>query len=101
MRQAKTDLCGPFAVVFELARRKPTRFVKGADELLSNGKLKKIGGGVIEAESDLRKRPVPATVAAVEWLYTATSITAVRKGVTGVPFDGANSRLDLAQLAVR
>ncbi|WP_288468396.1 ABC transporter substrate-binding protein [uncultured Curtobacterium sp.] len=39
--------------------------------------------------------------AAGEWLYTATSITAVRKGVTGVPFDGTNSRLDLAQLAVR
>ncbi|PCN47834.1 peptide ABC transporter substrate-binding protein [Curtobacterium sp. 'Ferrero'] len=38
--------------------------------------------------------------AAGEWLYTATSITAVRKGVTGVPFDGTNSRLDLTKLAV-
>ncbi|MBT2503353.1 ABC transporter substrate-binding protein [Curtobacterium sp. ISL-83] len=39
--------------------------------------------------------------AAGEWLYTATSITAVRKGVTGVPFDGTNSRLDLSKLAVK
>ncbi len=39
--------------------------------------------------------------AAGEWLYTSTSITAVRKGVTGVPFDGTNSRLDLSKLAVR
>lgn len=39
--------------------------------------------------------------AAGEWLYTATAITAVRKGVTGVPYDGTNSRLDLAQLAVK
>jgi peptide/nickel transport system substrate-binding protein len=39
--------------------------------------------------------------AAGEWLYTATSITAVRDGVTGVPFDATNSRLDLSKLAVK
>ncbi|MFJ4297221.1 ABC transporter substrate-binding protein [Curtobacterium sp. NPDC089689] len=39
--------------------------------------------------------------AAGEWLYTSTSITAVRKGVTGVPFDGTNSRLDLSGIAVK
>ncbi|MFJ3033780.1 ABC transporter substrate-binding protein [Curtobacterium pusillum] len=39
--------------------------------------------------------------AAGEWLYTATSITAVRKGVTGFPYDGTNSRLDLSKLAVK
>lgn len=38
--------------------------------------------------------------AAGEWLYTATEITAVRKGVTGFPYDGGNSRLDLAGLAL-
>ena len=39
--------------------------------------------------------------AAGEWLYTATEITAVRKGVTGFPVDGGNSRLDLSKLAVK
>ncbi|MEV7932971.1 ABC transporter substrate-binding protein [Curtobacterium sp. NPDC089185] len=38
--------------------------------------------------------------AAGEWLYTATEITAVRKGVTGFPVDGGNSRLDLSKLAL-
>ena len=38
--------------------------------------------------------------AAGEWLYTATEITAIRKGVTGFPYDGGNSRLDLSGLAV-
>ncbi|WP_420367931.1 ABC transporter substrate-binding protein [Curtobacterium sp. L1-20] len=38
--------------------------------------------------------------AAGEWLYTATEITAIRKGVTGFPYDGGNSRLDLSKLAV-
>ena len=37
--------------------------------------------------------------AAGEWLYTATSITAVRKGGTGFPYDGTNSRLDRSTLA--
>jgi peptide/nickel transport system substrate-binding protein len=37
--------------------------------------------------------------AAGEWLYTATTITAVRKGITGFPYDGTNSRLDLSKLA--
>ncbi|PZE65671.1 ABC transporter substrate-binding protein [Curtobacterium sp. MCBD17_021] len=38
--------------------------------------------------------------AAAEWLYTATTTTAVREGVTGFPFDSTTTRLDLADLAV-
>jgi peptide/nickel transport system substrate-binding protein len=38
--------------------------------------------------------------AAAEWLYTATTTTAVRDGVTGFPFDSTTTRLDLADLAV-
>jgi peptide/nickel transport system substrate-binding protein len=54
-----------------------------------------------EKEADLRKAAkIVSEDAAGEWLYTATEITAVRKGVTGFPVDGGNSRLDLAKLAV-
>jgi peptide/nickel transport system substrate-binding protein len=38
--------------------------------------------------------------AAGEWLYTGTTITAVRAGVTGFPTDSTTTRLDLADLAV-
>ncbi|PYY35237.1 ABC transporter substrate-binding protein [Curtobacterium sp. MCJR17_055] len=38
--------------------------------------------------------------AAAEWLYTATTTTAVRDGVSGFPFDSTTTRLDLADLAV-
>lgn len=72
MSQKPTDLCGPFAAIFELARRRPVRYVKGANELLTTGKLKTTTG-TIEAEEDLRKRAVPkGDLTAVDWLYTAT-----------------------------
>ena len=55
-----------------------------------------------EKVSALRKAArIVSEDAAGEWLYTATEITAVRKGVTGFPVDGGNSRLDLAGLAVK
>ncbi|MGN6408127.1 MAG: ABC transporter substrate-binding protein [Curtobacterium sp.] len=52
--------------------------------------------------ADLQKAArIVSEDAAGEWLYTATSITAVRSGVTGFPYDGTNSRLDLSKLAVK
>jgi peptide/nickel transport system substrate-binding protein len=55
-----------------------------------------------EKVADLQKAAkIVSEDAAGEWLYTATSITAVRKGVTGVPYNGTNSRLDLSKLAVK
>ena len=72
MRQKPTDLCGPFAIILELARRRPVRYVKGADELLTSGKLT-TPSGTIEAEEDLRERPVPkGKLTDVDWLYAAT-----------------------------
>ncbi|ROP60639.1 ABC transporter substrate-binding protein [Curtobacterium sp. PhB115] len=53
-----------------------------------------------KAEALKKAAKIVSEDAAGEWLYTSTSITAVRKGVTGVPFDGTNSRLDLSGLAV-
>jgi hypothetical protein len=71
MRQEQTDLCGPYSVVFELARRRRVRYVKFADELLTNGELH-TSEGTIEAEEDLRERSVPEKIADVDWLYTST-----------------------------
>jgi len=52
MRQQPTDLCGPFAVLVEFARRHPVRYVKGAGELLTDGTLTMFGGDVIHSEDD-------------------------------------------------
>ncbi|GAA3300133.1 ABC transporter substrate-binding protein [Dactylosporangium vinaceum] len=40
---------------------------------------------------------IVAQDAAADWLYNPTLITAVRKGVTGVPTDSTNSRLNLTR----
>jgi len=71
MRQEQTDLCGPYAIVFELARRRRVSYVKFADELLTKGELQ-TSEDTIEAEEDLRERAVPGHIADVDWLYTAT-----------------------------
>jgi hypothetical protein len=78
MRQTPTDLCGPYSLLFELARRDPVLFVRGAHELLRDGVLTTRSGRIFEAAEDLRARPVPAGETtgslhpAVEWIYAAT-----------------------------
>jgi peptide/nickel transport system substrate-binding protein len=55
-----------------------------------------------EKDADLAKAAkIVSEDAAAEWLYTATTTTAVRDGVTGFPFDSTTTRLDLADLAVK
>ena len=72
MSQKPTDLCGPFSVVVELARRRPVEYVKWADELLTAGTLA-TPSRTIEAEDDLRERPVPqGQLTDVDWLFAAT-----------------------------
>jgi hypothetical protein len=73
MRQTPTDLCGPFAILVELARRNPVGYVKAAAELLDKGTLTTPTGEVIEAEEDLRERPVQdGPIGHVDWLLAAT-----------------------------
>lgn len=73
MRQNPTDLCGPYSVLMEFARRHPTRFVRGAAELLRAGVFTTQNGRTFVAEEDLRGRRVPGpVVAAAEWIYVAT-----------------------------
>lgn len=80
MRQSPTSLCGPFAVVLELARRDPWRFVRAVGRLLDEGTLSVLDGVEIEAEPDLRARPLPEAAAEdddwgpgeLDWMVTAT-----------------------------
>lgn len=72
INQRQTDLCGPASLVFEFARRRPARYVRGIGQLLSRGVFEKPGGGEFVAASDLRGRVVPGEIKAVDWLYMAT-----------------------------
>ena len=73
MKQQKTGLCGPFAILMELARRDPVRYVIAARELLETGALHCPGGRVITAESELRQEPLTQVqTGQVDWLLGAT-----------------------------
>ena len=54
------------------------------------------------AVADAKLQQAAALVSAdapAEWLYTATTLTAVRDGVTGFPTSSTSTRLDLSELA--
>lgn len=73
MKQNPTDLCGPFSMLFEFARRRPATYVKAAGELLFDAKFTTLGGRVFHAAADLRTRPVPSgPVCSADWLFAAT-----------------------------
>jgi hypothetical protein len=73
MRQNPTDLCGPYSILMEFARRNPVRFVRGAAELLRSGVFTTSSGRKIVAADDLRERPIPeGDLVGAEWLYAAT-----------------------------
>ncbi len=73
MCQNPTGLCGPFAIMVELARRRPHRYVLAAKELLEHGRLTCPNGRVIYAEEELRQEPVAAgPIGQVDWLIAAS-----------------------------
>jgi len=73
IQQRPTDLCGPISVLMEFARRHPARYVRGAAELLHDGRFTPIAGNVIVAPEDLRGRPVPdGDITSADWIYAAT-----------------------------
>lgn len=73
MRQNPTHLCGPMSLLMEFARRNPTRYVRGAAELLREGVFTTQNDRTFVAAEDLRDRPVAAgDMGAVDWLYAAT-----------------------------
>lgn len=72
-KQSPTDLCGPFAVLFELARRDPAWYVHVMGELFTHGRIPVFDGGAIGAADDLRGKPVPsASMASIDWMFAAT-----------------------------
>lgn len=73
IRQDATSLCGPASILFELARRRPSRYVEWADDLLRLGWFKSSTGEAIKADEEMRAHPVPsATLAHVDWILAAT-----------------------------
>jgi hypothetical protein len=73
IRQNPTGLCGPIAIIVELARRRPRRYVLAAKELLEQGHLRCPTGRIITAEGELRDEPVAAgKIGQVDWLLAAT-----------------------------
>jgi hypothetical protein len=71
--QATTDLCGPFAILMELARRAPDRYVRFARKLVETGKFNCPNGDVIKAEAELRDEPgAIKVIGQVNWLLAAT-----------------------------
>lgn len=80
IHQQDRDFCGPLSILMEWIRRDPVNFIHSTKELLETGKFTCKTGRVIEAEEDLRKRPVPPSdnpaktppIAQVEWLIAAS-----------------------------
>jgi len=72
VRQRQTHFCGPASLLFEFARRRPARYVRGIGQLLSRGVFDKPGGGSFVAAADLRGRAVPGEIEAVDWIFLAT-----------------------------
>ncbi|MFO0592886.1 MAG: hypothetical protein U0441_35410 [Polyangiaceae bacterium] len=70
--QNPTGLCGPIAILFELARRRPAEYVRAATELFETGQLT-VGDVIIRAEEELRNEPMPAApIVEADWLFAAT-----------------------------
>lgn len=104
IRQKPTDLCGPFAVLVELGRREPWRYVRAAGQLLEDGTLSMVAGVEIVADADLRGRPLPAgwvfedwCPGEVDWMVSATMREAENvfediddgEGIEGMTLPGA------------
>ena len=71
INQWLTALCGPAAVVFELARRRPARYVRMVRELLETGEMSTVTGTTITADQDMRERD-PGPQPQIDWLLMAT-----------------------------
>ncbi|MGZ3415593.1 MAG: hypothetical protein ACXVAT_17375 [Isosphaeraceae bacterium] len=69
MSQTPTGLCGPFAILMDMARSSPARYVEMVRELLETGRYTCPTGRVIEAEEELRQQPkAPGPIGEVDWL---------------------------------
>ncbi len=72
IQQNPTGLCGPLAVVVELARRRPDAYVAAAKELFETGVLT-AAGKTITAEEELRQQAMPGgPIDHADWILAAT-----------------------------
>lgn len=73
IQQNPTGLCGPLAIVVELARRRPAEYVRAVTELLDKGTFTTSGGRIVNAEQELRAEPiVEGPIDEADWILAAT-----------------------------
>jgi hypothetical protein len=84
IQQRNTPFCAPATVAFELARKRPLRYVQVCQNLFEtggfDGQAKRYS-----ASQDLRQRPVGGAMAPVDWMLLATL-----KASTGTLEDGVS-----------
>jgi hypothetical protein len=71
-RQQSSHLCGPMAILFELARREPVRLIDLTQAMFETGEYKSPTGWMVVGEAELRGRPVgqPA-MDQLDWMLAA------------------------------
>lgn len=80
VNQGPTNTCGPAAVVVELARRSPRRYVRLVQSLFERGKFRLKNGDMVTTSSGLRSAPARSvtdgtrtrTVPDADWLVLAS-----------------------------
>ena len=98
IRQQGASLCGPIAVLYELARVQPERYVRMCREMWQTGKLEMMGE-TIDAPRGLLEDGIGRGMEEVDWMMAATirneenSIARVRSdsfnGLSGYTLSGA------------
>ena len=71
IRQTGTPFCGPASVVFELASRQKTKYVKFCQELLETGQFN-AQRQVIQASKNTMESSVPKKISVADWMMLAT-----------------------------
>lgn len=71
IRQAGTPFCGPASVIFELASREKTRYIRFCQELFETGGFK-ARSQMINASENTRQSRIPEKISTADWMMLAT-----------------------------
>jgi hypothetical protein len=69
--QEATVLCGPAAILFELASRQPVRYVEVCQQLYETGEFKS-RSKIVRPSKTLRESRVPSGITLADWILMAT-----------------------------
>jgi hypothetical protein len=65
------NLCGPAAILYELAKRQPLRYVEAIRSLYDGGAFR-AGAGIVRPDSQLYAYAVPSEISAADWIGMAS-----------------------------